>query len=70
MRTAGWLPFVSFVYICFPALRRSLMKHCILHDSASLLLEYNVPEGHILAIWARDQTPTTTMAGCERILEY
>ena len=56
MQTAGWLPFVSFVYICFPALWRSLMKHRIL-ESASLLLEYDVPEGYIHAIWARDQTP-------------
>ena len=70
MRTAGWLPSVSFVYICFPALWRSLMKHRILHEPASLLLEYDVLEGYIHAIWARDQTPATTMAGCERILEY
>ena len=46
------------------------MKHRIPHESASLLLEYDVPEGYIHAIWARDQTPTTTTAGCERILEY
>ena len=45
------------------------MKHRIL-ESASLLLEYDVPEGYIHAIWARDQTPTTTTAGYERILEY
>ena len=57
MRTAGWLPFVSFIYICFPALWRSLMKHRILHESASLLLEYDVPKGYIHAIRARDQTP-------------
>ena len=33
------------------------MKHHILHESASLLPEYGVPEGYIHAIWARDQTP-------------
>ena len=46
------------------------MKHRILHESASLLLEYDVPEGYIHAIWTLDQTPTTTMPSCERILEY
>ena len=56
-RTAGWLPFVSFVHLCFSVFWRFLMKHRILHESASLLLEYDVLEGYIQAIWARDQTP-------------
>ena len=45
------------------------MKHRILHESAALVLEYDVVEDYIHAIWARDQTPTSIAAGYECILE-
>ncbi|TGE17373.1 hypothetical protein [Hymenobacter elongatus] len=44
------------------------MKHRILHESATLVLEYDVVSDYIHAIWAREQTPATIEAGYELIL--
>jgi hypothetical protein len=46
------------------------MYQRILHESASLVVEYDVVANYIHAIWARNQTPATIGAGYERILEY
>lgn len=49
---------------------RCPMKHRILHKSDTLVLEYDVVADYIHAIWAREQTSATIVAGYECILEY
>jgi hypothetical protein len=51
-------------------INRSSMTHHILHESASLVLEYDVVVDYIHAIWARHQSSTTIEAGYELILDY
>jgi hypothetical protein len=46
------------------------MKHHLLHESASLVLEYDVVADYIDAIWARYQAPASIEAGYELILNY
>ena len=46
------------------------MKHRLLHESASIVLEYDVVADYIYAVWARYQSPTTIETGYELILVY